>query len=114
MDIIKCTDKDIDYMYDNWALCFEGTTTNDDNMNFLIQWLGKYDCKLVPEQVFVITGKQMNEKYHLTGDNAYQDDLTIVCIRQEDLSNVGAIIIPRFQIGGRWFTDVVDNNAARE
>ena len=56
----------------------------------------------------------MNEKYHLTGDNAYKDELTILCIKQEDLSNVKGIIIPRFEIGGRWLDDVIENNISRE
>jgi hypothetical protein len=25
-----------------------------------------------------------------------------------------AIVIPRFEVGGRWFDDVVDNNRMRE
>ncbi len=55
----------------------------------------------------------MNKVYHLTGDNAYKDSLNILCIKLSDLSNVAAIVIPRFEIGGRWYDDVVNNNARR-
>lgn len=66
------------------------------------------------EIFYKISGKVMNEYYGLTGDNAYPDALTICSMKLADIENVGAIIIPRFQIGGRWFNDVVDNNARRE
>ena len=51
----------------------------------------------------------MNSFYHLTGDNAYSDDLTIVCIDWIN-SNVTSPYKGRW----RWFSDVVDNNAKRE
>ena len=56
----------------------------------------------------------MNINYGLTGSNKYKDDLTIVSIKNEDIKNLGAIIIPRFQVGGRWFDDIVNNNVCRE
>ena len=56
----------------------------------------------------------MNNAYGLTGENAYKDELTILSIKLEDIENVGAIIIPRFDIGGRWFDDIVDNNARHQ
>lgn len=53
-------------------------------------------------------GKVMNECYRLTGDNAYQDDLTFV-------------VIPNFYnpvfklaVGARWFDDIVANNSIRQ
>ena len=56
----------------------------------------------------------MNLAYGLTGDNAYRDDLHIVSVKLSDIENVGAIVIPRFQVGGRWFDDIVANNRRRE
>ena len=56
----------------------------------------------------------MNNAYGLTGNNAYKDDLTIFCIKLEDIENVDAITLPRFEIGGRWFDDVIGNNEARQ
>ena len=114
MNIIKCTDADLDAMYKNWDLCFEGCVINEENLGCYKKWFEDHNCKMLKEDFYVITGKQMNEKYHLTGSNAYPDDINIMCVKQEDLSNVDAIIIPRFKIGGRWFTDVVDNNAYHE
>ena len=31
-----------------------------------------------------------------------------------DMENSMAVVMPRFQIGARWFDDIVMNNAARE
>ena len=56
----------------------------------------------------------MNNAYGLTGTNAYKDELTILSIKLEDIENVGAITLPRFDIGGRWFDDIVDNNARHQ
>ena len=56
----------------------------------------------------------MNINYGLTGTNKYKDDLTIVSIKNEDIKDLSAIIMPRFEVGGRWFDDVVDNNVRRE
>lgn len=56
----------------------------------------------------------MNDNYNLTGSNAYPNNLTLISIKTDDIKNLNAIIIPRFEVGGRWFDDIVDNNARRE
>ena len=56
----------------------------------------------------------MNQNYRLTGANAYNDNLTLISIKTEDIKEVNKIAIPRFEIDGRWFDDIVDNNARRE
>ena len=55
----------------------------------------------------------MNEQYGLTGTNAYKDDLPIVSFSLKDF-DARPITFIRFGFGGRWFDDVVDNNARRE
>ena len=55
---------------------------------------------------YLIKGKDMNAHYHLTGTNAYPDDLNIFAIYPfKGLA---------MMYGARWFTDVVDNNTRRE
>jgi len=114
MNIINCRESDLNSLYDNDALTFEGTTIDDDNLNYLIDWLKSHDCKMRCEEFYVIKGRVMNDHYQLTGDNRYPDNLNILCIRLDNLTNVNAIVAPRFELGGRWFRDVVDNNSARE
>ena len=66
------------------------------------------------EVVYIITGKFMNDSYGLTESNAYPNDLTIQAIPLNIVENAAALVIARFEIGGRWFDDIVANNARRE
>lgn len=56
----------------------------------------------------------MNEKYGLTKDNAYPKDLNIISIKLENIKNIFKVAVQRFNIGARWFNDIVDNNLERE
>lgn len=113
-NIINCTEADLNNLYEENALTFEGTTITEDNLTWLVNWLKDHNCEMKHYDFYVIAGKLMNDFYELTGDNAYPESLTILTIKLSDLTNVGAICIPRFELGGRWFNDVVDNNAMRE
>jgi hypothetical protein len=115
MNIIEVNDpKQLDEFYEKWSLTFEGTTTDDENLKWLKKWFEEHNCKMLKEDFYIISGRLMNETYHLTGSNAYQDNLTILVIKLEDLETPDNIYVPRFEIGGRFFTDVVDNNRNRE
>lgn len=61
---------------------------------------------------YIYTGKMMNEKYHLTGENAYPEDLHILTIPTEAFDP--GVCTVRFGLAGRWFDDIVDNKKARE
>ena len=116
MNIQTVTDgQQLDHFYEDWSLTFEGLDTSEENISFIKEYLDHYGGEINPDfTAWVVPGSLMNEHYSLTGDNAYPDDLHIVVIEQKDIGNVHAIAMPRFQIGGRWFTDIVDNNARRE
>ena len=113
-NIIDCKESDLKELYDGSALTFEGTSIEESNLEWLIKWLKEHDCEMRQPDFYVIKGKLMNNVYHLTGSNAYSDTCNILCIKLSDLSNVNAIILPRFELNGRWFDDVVDNNMRRE
>ena len=53
----------------------------------------------------------MNELCHLTDDNAYPEDCTLVSVT--DINQM-KIALQRFEVGGRWFDDIVDNNTRRK
>lgn len=100
-----------DELYENSALTLEGLSLDslDDYANYLDEV-----CGLKDGAVFhIIDGNEMNNFYCLYGNAAYPDDLRIVAIKLDDLVNPNAIILKRFEFGGRWFDDVVDNNARR-
>ena len=98
--------------YKDSALTIEGLDPN--SIKSYAEYLDEV-CGLNDNAVFhVINGDYMNSVYGLFGSNAYPNDLNIVVIRLSDLKNCNAIIMKRFEFGGRWFDDVVDNNARHE
>lgn len=110
--ITVTTKEQLDVLYKSSALTIEGLTADEENLDAFATWLEEHGALGKEEICFhIIPGKLMNEVYELTGTNAYPDDLTIVSVTN---INQMKITIPRFQIGGRWFDDIVDNNARRE
>ncbi len=62
-------------------------------------------------QLYTWTGKKMNNKYHLKGNNAYPDNLNFIAIPLSDLNGKAPIV--KNQVGARWLNDIVDNNRFR-
>lgn len=104
------THEQLQHLYDNSALTSIGLDLS--GLDEYVEWVEENSKETVSE-VFVISGKLMNSNYDLHGDNAYPDDLNIVSIvlGAEGLSNIA---IKRFELGSRWFDDIVDNNSRRE
>lgn len=96
---------------ENSALTLEGL--NEEDAPKLMEWV-KNLTPVTDEVVYIIKGKTMNLAYGLTGDNAYPNDLTIQAIPLNLVKNFAALVIPRFNIGARWFDDIVANNARRK
>ena len=106
------TKKELNALYNESALTFEGMDIGDKNLSDILGWLKANDAITIEEPVFHITkGELMNKVYRLTGNNRYPDDLNILSITN---INQAKIAISRFQVGGRWFDDIVDNNRMRE
>lgn len=99
-DIINVNTKEqFDFLYDNWAMTWEGLA--EESFEEALEECGGENAK-----GYLIKGKDMNAHYHLTGTNAYPDDLNIFAIYPfKGLA---------MMYGARWFTDVVDNNTRRE
>lgn len=115
-NLIKATEENLDYLYNESALTFEGTTVDDENLQWLCNWLIERECmdKDACIDIYDVTGKLMNSHYDLTGKNRYKVRLNIICVPLSQLKNIGSLAIARFTLGGRWFDDVVDNNSRRE
>lgn len=116
MTKIEVTTKTVlDELYSDSAFTLEGMADTDKNLTAIIDWVKKHTkFTTSSENIYLIRGKVMNENYHLTGNNRYQDNCCIVCIKLSDLEDSMKLAFPRFSIGGRWFDDVVDNNKMRE
>ena len=114
-DLIQADSDKLDDFYNGSSLTFEGCTTDKDNLDYLYNWLkeaGVLKDGTLP--IYTYKGNLMNEKYNLTGDNKYPDDLNFITIMLEDLDNPMKIVLKRFELGGRWFDDIVENNKYRE
>lgn len=111
IDVSSSDKSTFDRLYKNEALTAEGMKIVDkSDLEMVNKWFRTNSkCSANNVDIYVIKGKAMNDFYHLTGDNAYPDDLTIVCIDWLN-SNVTS------PYKGKWrfFSDVVDNNAKRE
>ena len=98
--IIKVEDAEtLQYLYDNWAMTWEGLREEDFE-------LAMNECGGKGVKGYVTSGAIMNKICHLSGDNAYPNDLNIFSI----LPFKGLAML----VGARWMDDIIDNNARRE
>lgn len=95
------------------AFTFEGMSTEKENLEAIVNWLKSKEATKENETItfHLIAGKLMNECYSLTGDNAYPGDLTIMSLTG---INTFKLALARFEVGGRWLDDIIDNNLERE
>ena len=114
MEIVSVTSKKMcQTLRKGSALTFVGFKMEHGNIKNLVDWISHY-TKFTNERLYLIKGADMNKWYKLTGSNAYADSLNIVCIDLNDLEDYRPIIVPRFNVDGRWLDDVIDNNLRRE
>ena len=115
MEIIK-TEKaeDLQRLYDGSAWTWEGITIDEESLNSIIKWFKDQECPLKEEKVYVTKGKLMNEVYGLTGKNRYKNNLKILSIELKNIKDVGKLFMKKFEVGARWFDDIVENNRTRE
>lgn len=93
------TKEELKFLYDNWAMTWEGLA--EESFEEALDLCGGENAK-----GYLVKGKVMNEICHLTGDNAYPDDLNIFAIYPfKGLA---------MQFGARWMYDIIENNAWRE
>ena len=116
MKVIELTaDNAADYFesfYDHSALTFVGVIPEEAQL--YRDYFAKYSKIDKSKPAYLYTGKMMNDHYGLTGRNAYPNDLHILTFTNDTFDNLMGIAIPRFQIGGRWFDDIVENNLSHQ
>ena len=97
----------LDNLYNHSAFTIEGLSA--DSIPDLMEWLeANTDFKTENPIVYVTKGKVMNTEYNLVDNKAYKEDLTIISVIDIDSLKIA---LKRFSVGGRWFDDIVDNNA---
>lgn len=105
--------EELSNLYDLPTLTFEGCTTDEENLNYLYNWL-KNNNTLKSEDLhlYLIKGKTMNEVYELKNKNRYRQRVNIIAIDYTDV-DITKLITKRFELGRRWLSDIVDNNERR-
>lgn len=97
------------------AFTWEGMAVDDENLNGIVDFFKKNTKGFkTPVTMYNWTGNEFNEKYGLTGSNAYPDDLNFLSIPLDAWSEMGNLPMVKFQVGARWLDDIVDNNARRQ
>lgn len=102
-------DEFLDKFFNTSAFTFEGLDITDKAGNKKLEKALRENGYEKDEIItYWFTGKEMNEKYHLTDSNAYSDDLTFLVVPE--------FYNPMFKmlVGARWFDDIVASNAWRE
>lgn len=107
------TFKDFISLYNDNALTIEGLVPASIEEWFNVL-LTQTEFKSETVTYYVTSGAIMNKYLGLSGTNSYPDDLMIVSFKLKSMVNPMATAIPRFNYGGRWYNDIVDNNLFRE
>ena len=109
MNAIELTLENIDQAYDNWYYTILGAGGDiNEWMNGYQDLCDKAEIGTI-KQWYRTTGKVLNDKWGLIGDNRFQDDLTILMFDYEGM-NIGKLAIFKLRAGDRWFTDIIDNS----
>lgn len=105
----------LEELYEGSALTWEGMCDSTENLEAICKAFVEIGANPNEKLEFCsVRGSAMNQAYGLTGDNAYQDDLTILSCPLDGFDNWKALVYWRMRSGGRWFDDIVDNNTCRE
>lgn len=111
-DITKENRKEVfKNLYDTWAATIIGLVPSDvEVLEFFVK---KHGGLTADAEIVRFTGKDMNELFALVKD-PYPEDLNCYAISGKHIVNVNALALPMRELGMRWFTDIVDNNAVHE
>ena len=81
----------------------------------LNEWVEGYEEMLneqgigTPEFWITFNGRDVNNKYDLSGDNRFNNSLTFLAFPLDGL-NVGKLAMFKLRMGDRWFDDIIDNS----
>ena len=113
--LLNYSEEDIDTIHmleKNSALTFSGLVDEDSSYEGIINWLKENKSPMKDKTFYVFKGWMMNRLYGLRGRSKYPSDLTFISIDLDSISNLQNIYLKRFEIGGRWLDDIVDNDVA--
>lgn len=118
-NVIELKNNDSDFkklkeLYDRAALVFLGCLV--DEIDLYSDWIVEQGSEFINRQVYHLTGDTLNNFYKkmfpkavLLDTNSFNPNLNILIYDFNDITNSSNLILSRFQIGGRWLSDVIDN-----
>lgn len=117
--LYQVTDKEnIDKMSRMGTVAFENYRLSEKNLISICAIARLNDAQpLRPDgkyELFVITGQTMNNCYHLTGDNAYDDEVKIICLPANNITNSIMLSFELAKVGGRLLSVILKRNARHE
>jgi hypothetical protein len=80
----------------------------------LSEWVDAYEKKLAEQDIgkpanwFTCKGKEVNDRFLLSGNNRFQNDLTFLFFPLDGL-DVGKLAMFKLAMQDRWFDDVINN-----
>jgi len=110
-EIINTDSNTLKELVDGSALTIEGLA--ESSIDDFLDWVEE-TAGLKVRRAYVTKGSLANGEWGLTGGNAYPDDLNIVSVKLDDMTDWNKVVLPRMQVGGRWLDDIYDNNVRRE
>ena len=111
------TKEELNRLEETSALTFVGLTYEEDIADNIARDIMGIDPATFDKEVkvYITSGKTMNEVYNLTGSNAYIDECSFLSIDNDAFGvDVRIWALRSKMYGGRWFDDIVYNNARRE
>ena len=113
--LMEATEEDLGFLYGQSALTWEGVLPDEGVLDSIFDAFREIGAEPVEGlRFYAVSGGLMNAAYGLTGSNAYKAELSILSIPLDDFGNYRPLVMWRMNNGGRWFDDIVDNNAWRE
>lgn len=109
MNAIELDIDGIQQAYDGWYYTILGAGGDiNEWMNGLQEIFDKEGIGKV-HQWYHTTGKVLNNRWDLTGDNRFKNDLSILMFDYKGM-DVPKLAIFKLRAGDRWFTDIIDNS----
>lgn len=113
-DIRIASNEDLQMLYKDSAFTYIWLLDEDKQYESLKDYLFKESGLTEPEEVIMYkaSGKLVNTEFKLRGKKKFPENLNIVMLPLSNFKNeeIWKLSIIKFQIGARWFDDVINNS----
>lgn len=109
--LVELNSQEIDSLLENDALVWEGMNLEEYNLKDVVSDLKENTDIKMPIKFYTWTGKIFNEKYELTGENKYPDDLNFLAVEKNNWENTDSLTKYKVSVGARWLSDIISNNS---